>query len=67
MAQGLSGSNASLDGEATASQILVEQRVTNNLLYTLLGTSQIQDELGTLRTDAAFALGLPIPVPGAGR
>lgn len=67
MAQGLSGSNASLDGEATANQILTEARVTNNLLYTLLGTSQAQDELGTLRNDAAFALGIPTPLPGAGR
>lgn len=67
MSQGLSGSSGTLDGESTATQILTEQRVTNNLLYTLLGTSQAHDDLGTLRNDAAFSLGIPTPLPGAGR
>lgn len=61
MAQGLSGSNA-----IQGNEMLVELRAMNAQLQAMLGTAD-SDELDVLRNDAAFALGLPTPVPGTGR
>jgi hypothetical protein len=67
MAQGLSGSNASLDGDPTANLVLIELRAQSNLLLSLLGTTGAGDQIGTLRNDQAFELGIPTPLPGSGR
>lgn len=68
MATGLSGdTEADIGGDPTADLSLIEQRVTNNLLQSLLGTNQAMDQLGRLRDDQAFQLQIPTPLPGAGR
>jgi hypothetical protein len=67
MPTGLSGSNPGIGGDSIAELQLVELRAMNAQLLNLLGTTQAQDEVGMLRNDAAFALQIPVPLPGAGR
>ena len=62
MAQGLAGdSPGTTAGEQTLQLILVENRVTNQLLQNI---SPVTDELRQLRNDVANELGIPVPIPG---
>jgi|HubBroStandDraft_1064217.scaffolds.fasta_scaffold12871_5 hypothetical protein len=67
MATGVSGSNSAastINGYPISEMQVVDLRVIQSLLQSLLGTNQATDDLETLRNDEAFAMGLSVPVPG---
>ena len=69
MPNGISGDSSSgviLGGDPTENLMLIELRVLSNLMQNLLGNSNALDGLGELRNDQAFALGVPVPLPGTG-
>lgn len=68
MATGISGDNTGvvISGDPVSELILIEMRTQNALLQQLLGSNgQAIDQLEFLRNDAAFALGVSTPLPGA--
>lgn len=70
MPTGLSGDTGggiTIGGIDVGELRLLEQRVLTNLLIKYLGTNQTLDNIDVLRTDEAFALQIPTPLPGVGR
>lgn len=67
MANGISGSSpapVAVVGQYTQNELLVELRTLSVLIQTHMGTNTTGvEELATLRSDQAFALGLPVPYP----
>ena len=70
MAVGIAGDSTVTIGGLPAPDLAdIELRVISNLLQQISNTLSLpllaaQDELNTLRTDQAFELGIPTPLPG---
>jgi hypothetical protein len=68
MATGIAGdtSPVTIGADPVIELLLIETRAQSVLLQQLLGSDQAQDQIGELRNDQAFQLGIPVPLPGTG-